>query len=218
MNIKTLTYTLLLFLIFTIGCAENTDQAAKEKDQIEDKEPEKAKIIVKELEKSTIDTSSLEYGGGIIHQKFWQDSNGENIVLLTKKDRELFVYHYAMDAGEKKLIRKIYDFAEENCPFDLIAEFIEESISVTDLDTDGLGEITFAYKVDCISDVSPVNLKLLILENGEKYIIRGGTTVDVGNEIIKGEKNIDPSFEKAPASFLKHANKVWEQSSTASLQ
>jgi hypothetical protein len=54
-----------------------------------------------------------------------------------------------------------------------------------------------------------MTLKLLTLENGEKYIIPGTTKlklIDMG-----GDKNIDPLFHEAPASFLANANKVWDQ-------
>jgi hypothetical protein len=33
--------------------------------------------------------------------------------------------------------------------------------------------VTFAYTLACRSDVSPVTFKLLMLENGRKYIVRG---------------------------------------------
>jgi len=79
------------------------------------------------------------------------------------------------------------------------------------MDNNNLGEITFAYKLACISDASPLTLKLLILENGNKYIIRGTTKVDLGPEYrIESTKSIDPSFDKAPKSFLLHAKKTWK--------
>ncbi|TPN82164.1 M949_RS01915 family surface polysaccharide biosynthesis protein [Aquimarina algicola] len=161
------------------------------------------------LDTSNYDLSTLDVKGDIVTKKFWKDSKGENIVLFSKKDHEIFVYHYAIEPDSTKLIRRIYDFTEEGCEYDLFADFIDESITITDLDKNGLGEITFAYKLACISDVSPLTLKLLMLENGEKYIIRGNTLINMGNEVFGGDKNIDPSFEKASPLFLQHANKIW---------
>ena len=37
-------------------------------------------------ESSKFNISNLNYQGEIIHSKFWQDRNGENIVLFTRKE------------------------------------------------------------------------------------------------------------------------------------
>ena len=160
------------------------------------------------LDKPNYDLSKLNRDGKIVHKRFWQDSNGENIVLFTRKKDELFIYHYTINSDYVKELRKVYDF-EKNCDFDMTLEFIENSIGVTDLDNNNFGEITFAYKKACISDVSPMDLKLLMLENGNKFIIRGTTSIDKPGIKVDGSKNIDASFNNAPASFLSHANKIW---------
>ncbi len=164
---------------------------------------------VKILDKPNYDLSKLNHDGKIVHKRFWQDSNGENIVLFTRNKEELFAYHYTIDADNVKLLRKVYDF-EKKCDYDLFLGFIENSIKVTDLDTNNFGEITFAYKKACISDISPKGLRLLMLENGNKFIIRGTTSIDKPGIKVDGTKNIDASFKNAPDNFLSHANKIWE--------
>lgn len=161
------------------------------------------------LSKPNYDLSKLKHNGKIGNKKFWQDANGENIALFTQKENELFVYHYAINGDNVKLLRKVYDF-EKDCEFDLFLEFIGNSIKVTDLDNNNVGELTFAYKKACISDVSPKGLKLLMLENGNKFIIRGTTTIVEPGGRIDGTKNVDASFKNAPNSFLSHANTIWE--------
>ena len=164
----------------------------------------------KALDKPTYDLSKLKHDGEIIIQKVWEDYNGENIVLFTKSKEELFVYHYSIIGDNAKLLRRVYDF-EKDCEYDLFIDFIKNSIGVTDLDKNNLGEITFAYQKACISDVSPKELKLLMLENGNKYIIRGTTSIDKPGIKVDGSKKIDASFNNAHASFLSHANKVWDK-------
>ena len=151
----------------------------------------------------------MNHEGKIGNKRFWQDSNGENIVLFTQKDNELFVYHYAINGEHVKLLRKVYDF-EKACDYDLFLEFIGNSIKVTDLDNNNFGELTFAYKKACISDVSPLGLKLLMLENGNKFIIRGTTSIVEPGGRVDDTKNVDASFKDAPDRFLSHANKIWE--------
>lgn len=160
------------------------------------------------LSKSNYDLSKLDHDGKIVHQKIWNDTNGENIVLFTQKEEELFVYHYLIDAETPKLLRKIYD-AEKGCDYDLTLEFVEEAIELTDLDNDSIGELTFAYKIACISDVSPVGLKLVMLEGGKKFILRGSTIIKMGSDKLGGDKTVDASFKNGPSSFLAHANETW---------
>ena len=162
------------------------------------------------LDKSSYDLSKLDYDGKIVKKRIWQDSNGENIALFTRSEEELFVYHYSINANHVKLLRRVYDFEKDCDDYDLFLAFIENSIKVSDLDNNNFGEITFAYKKACVSDVSPLELKLIMLENGNKFIIRGTTVIDTGNVKIGGDKNIDASFENAPDSFLLHANKIWD--------
>ena len=162
------------------------------------------------LEKSNFELSKLEYAGKMVNKRIWQDANGENIALFTQKKEELFVYHYTINAGKAKELRKIYDF-EKDCEFDLFLEFIDQSIQVTDLDNNNLAELAFAYRKACISDVSPKDLKLIMLENGNKFIIRGTTSIDMPGVKVDGMKNVDASFNTAPASFLSHAEKLWDK-------
>lgn len=162
------------------------------------------------LNQTKYDISKLTFEGKIVHNKFWKDSSGENIVLFTKNEKNIYVYHYVINGNNTQLLRKVYDF-EKECDYDLFLGFVSNSITITDLDKNDIGEITFAYKKGCISDVSPLTLKLLILEDGNKYIIRGKTSIHTGNEKIGGDKNIDPSFEKAPQIFKDHANSVWDK-------
>ena len=205
----------LLYALLILNFVSCTNSSNKKSDETKSKTKDslkKEQIVenneFKELDNSNYELPSLIYDGKIVTKRIWQDSNSDNIALFTQKENELFVYHFVSNSDSIKLLRRIYDF-EEDCDFDLTLEFIENSIGITDLDNNNFGEITFAYKKACISDVSPKDLKLIMLENGNKFIIRGQTLVDLGDVKIGGDKNIDPSFENAPDNFLPHANKLW---------
>jgi hypothetical protein len=170
----------------------------------------------------------LAYKGEIVTGARWLDGNGENILILTQtgafesavakkqddpdntendmRDAELFGYHYVAMKSEYQLLWKIYDFVKE-CPFDLDAGFLPNSLAVTDLDHDGIGESTFLYKLACRSDVSPATLKLIMHEGKEKFAIRGSTQVAEDG----GEKTIDPSYIKAPAIFKEFSLRRWNE-------
>ena len=152
--------------------------------------------------------SAAKYKGGVIDGLRFRDKNGENHVVFSRdpltgesKNREiwLFANHYAVDSsGEVKTLRTVKQKADCD-EFDLIADFRTASFGVTDLDSDGLGEVTFAYRYTCTSDVSPLTYKLLMIENGDKYIMRGSTEINAGNgEYYGGDYTIDESFQTAP--------------------
>lgn len=195
-------YILPLFILLVITSCKDSTNAKTDTDVNQD--------VFEVLIDAERDIVELEYEGEVLDKKIWKDTNGENIVLFTKKESEINVYHYLVKSKETKLLRKVYDVVED-CEWDTVLEFIEQSVTVTDLDKNDIGEITFAYRIACISDVSPKELKLLILENGDKYIIRGKTAIDFGGEEIGGDKNVDSSFENAPDEFLLHADRVWSK-------
>jgi hypothetical protein len=164
---------------------------------------------------------ALEVKGKLVAGARFHDVNGENFVILSmvekvKEDVGTSIYlhatHHASAGGEVKTLREVKDRSED-CEFDNNTWFTENSLQITDLDKDGMGEVTFAYELLCTSDVSPAELKLLLLEGGDKYIIRGQTTITLPGEegTIGGEKQVDASFEKGPPEFLKHAEAQWKK-------
>ena len=93
---------------------------------------------------------------------------------------------------------------------DYIARFEPRATKLTDLDDDGYGEVTFAYRYTCTSDISPYNYKLFVLENGEKSILRGHDIVSLGRETL-GDGKFKPAGFAGKPEFLAHAKKVWKQ-------
>jgi hypothetical protein len=157
----------------------------------------------------------IKVPGKVVKAISFSDKNGENFVVFAKqtvkkKDQVnsayLTVEHVAHPDGVRKSLRTVRD-KDEDCDLDQTLEFREGALSVTDLDNDGIGEVTFAYVVSCKSDVSPDTLKLLMIENGDKYILRGSSRVDG----VGGEYKIDPSFNAGPPAFLEHAKKQWKK-------
>lgn len=150
----------------------------------------------------------------------WQDSRGDNVAIFSQETKEkarkdgerllsksLYVTVFSGKDGKMKRVREVRELANA-CLFDLTNEVRETSVGVTDLDADGIGELTFVYVTGCRSDVSPQAMKLLVLEGADKHILRGSTQVNTGPEKVGGEFKADFG-KKAPATFLDHATKVW---------
>ncbi|MBN2891710.1 MAG: hypothetical protein JXL97_07575 [Bacteroidales bacterium] len=139
--------------------------------------------------------------------KQWEDADydgmGDNFVYLK-------VYHFSGTEESYSLVRLVQDGETEGCgdpPFAIDCDFYDKSISITDLDKDGYAEATFMYYILCASEITPVPTKLIMIENGEKYAIRGDSYL---MEIkMGGEKDID--FGNAPDQLLDFASQTWDK-------
>lgn len=162
--------------------------------------------------------------GGIENAIAWEDKNGYNAVFWVKKTRNDFpvlqfagedaevvlrAYHYTSQSNQSKLLWEMKDY-EALCDLDLTTNFLYPSVNLTDLDKDGVAEVSFMYTLGCTGDVSPAILKLMLYENGEKYALRGRTRLPKQMEFATdSEYKVDKAFNKAPKAFLKFAKEQW---------
>lgn len=147
------------------------------------------------------------------------DGVGDNFVAFSKEDVERegapnpLILHVKHVVREGDTFREVRAYREvvEDCEFDVVLEPFYGSWSVTDLDHDGVGEATFAYTVECVSDVSPLTHKVFVTEGGEKYVLRGTTKVRPGKdaETMGGEYEAD----EMPTTFRAHAREIWNETS-----
>jgi len=160
-----------------------------------------------------------DYEGNIVAMAKWDDKLGANVLFITETDvkgsdmrhKELYGYHYLLTDKENKLVWKINDFIKD-CPVDITLNYIENSISITDLDNNSVAESSFLYRMSCKGDVSPDDMKLIMHEGETKYAIRGGMKLQIGNEKpIGGEMKTDALFDKAPKEFLIYAKDQWDK-------
>ena len=155
----------------------------------------------------------------------WRDRLGDHTLLLDEsgeypskqrnpdssdedRDASVFAYEYLEAAGKTTRVWKLEDH-QRDCPFDLEAYFVPGSVTITDLDADGLAEVTFQYTLQCTSDVSPATRKLILHEGKDKYAIRG-TNRSPHYDPVYVSREPDPAFNKAPPAFLKHALEQWD--------
>jgi hypothetical protein len=173
----------------------------------------------------------IHYKGKVVAGARWLDKKGENLVLLCEtgsfqspvsprsknnpygewgRAAELHAYHYTKTKGKWTRLWKLKD-SVKICPYDLEAAFLPNSLTITDLDNNGIAESTLLYKLGCRSDVSPLQLKLIMHEGKAKYALRGETRVRLGgpDEKVGGQKTTDPAFRQAPRVFLDYAVQQW---------
>ncbi|HEY3250466.1 MAG TPA: hypothetical protein VGK25_05055 [Ignavibacteria bacterium] len=184
-------------------------------------EQTKPALINVEYGISKLPTGLSGYEGKIMAMAKWEDKLGANVVFITEtsekysgddnRHKELYGYHYITSDDANKLLWKINDFIKD-CPVDITIKYIDESLSITDLDNNGIGESSFLYRMSCKGDVSPDAMKLLMHEGETKYAIRGEMKLEVkGEGTYGGKMEIDPSFDKAPGEFLEFARSQWNK-------
>ena len=138
-----------------------------------------------------------------------QESPGKKKNGEPTKTGVIVVEHWVFDGdfADKWVMKEDFKELVSDCEFDITQSVTRGDWSLSNHNGDGRAEVTFAWSSGCRSDVSPVTHKVLMIEDGQKYVLRGTTrTLDVG-----GEFKADPAFKKAPAAFLKHAELVWQK-------
>jgi hypothetical protein len=130
---------------------------------------------------------------------------------------KLYAYHFIKTADNSfKEIGKISEVVDD-CAFDVKCDFFSNSLSVTDLDNDGIAEVGFALVKGCRLELAPDEKKLVFYEGKDLYTITGTTTVAKGAEKLGGDKKVEKKFEQAPEAFLEFANKQWNKFGAAKI-
>jgi hypothetical protein len=157
--------------------------------------------------------SSVQLHGKVEHALRWTDGNGDNLAVFTRGESTrsdhasayLDVQHIVLTTPARaKVLRSVRERVDD-CDGELHLSYLDRAFAVTDLDHDGIGELTFAYVRACRTGTAPTAMKLLMLENGDKYILRGS---------MGGELRVDPSFTRTPA-FVEHAKRTWQSVNTS---
>src|ERR1051325_3350403 len=181
--------------LFILSCNKNesSKQSTEEKNATVKKQADSSQIIDKTIKDSTTKTSSLiirsmdlkevstlpddiKYEGKIVAGAKWEDRLGANALIITetkmktsgeKRSKELYAYHFIIDGKNNRQLWKVTDYIRD-CEQDVTLEHITNSLTVTDLDNNGIAETTFIYKMACRGDVSPCELKLIMHEGAQK--------------------------------------------------
>lgn len=224
---------LAVFLFQSCGNENKPHQQTEPEKTTEDKSvliSEIKEIIPTALKESEI-PDFIKYEGKFVSSFKWTDNLGENIVITTEtgiyeskkfkhendgRDAEIFAYHFIVDNNNAKQNWRVYDYIND-CPVDLDASFIDNTLQITDLDKDGVAETWLIYTISCRGGVSPCDMKIIMYEGQQKFAIRGQTKIiqgtdENGNKIYEGgEYKIDKAFSEGPEVFLDFAKNLWRK-------
>jgi hypothetical protein len=168
----------------------------------------------------------IKYSGKIKQALRWIDSNGDNIILTTETgiyqnpkvnhenegtDADIYAYHFVISENEAKSSWKVHDFIHD-CPVDLEANFIRNTLQITDLNKNGIGEVWLMYKTACHGDVSPADMKIIMYEGNSRFKMSGQNKVEFGpGDYLGGDYTFDKAFKEGPKEFKDFAKNLWKK-------
>jgi hypothetical protein len=149
-----------------------------------------------------------EGGGEIVGAWRWTDKNGRNLLVTTREksggNQTLRVIHVARLDKTPKTLRVMVDPNLPNCKGGGgAAGFTKNSVQVRDLDKDNVAEVLVGWSARCGGTDAASIVKLAVLSNGDKYILRGEGVV--GGHGGKAPAP-DPASKSWPKPYLKAAN------------
>lgn len=153
--------------------------------------------------------------------KKWYDQKGENWLVLYETGAFIAqgkefpsaklsaVLYLKTDTGFVQQW-KMNDFVND-CELDMVCNYYDHHLSITDLDSNGVAEIMMVYALSCKGDVSPNEKKLILYEGGKKFALRGEELLIMKKDTVGGHFTPDVSFKNLPAiiqdSAVKHFQK-----------
>ncbi|UOX33929.1 hypothetical protein LXD69_00085 [Flavobacterium sediminilitoris] len=222
---------LVLFLVFTFGLffGQNKNHSEKFKTlepdvwlNIWDKENSDKSIKIDTLFYDEI-PKYLEFRGTVVEALRWNDALGENILIQTvtghfnwkdydenltdfmlQDKSELFAYLFRKKRSENEFSRvwKLYDY--NKCyGVDWFTGFIPKATTITDIDKDGISEITLPYVLICRGGMDPGEMKIIMYEDNVKYALRGTTML-----MCKSKEHYGGEFE--PSDNLKKESTLYD--------
>lgn len=161
----------------------------------------------------------------VFHGKGLTDRLGEHALVLTR-DKTPSQLRPNPGRLERQVIRAVLytrqgQHAEEtwriqdenDCPeLDSESLFYTRHITFTDLNHDGILEVSVPYKMFCGGGIDPATLKIIMREDSRKYAIRGSTRIVMAGGSAGGDYTLDPTLLKPEHQDLKqHLLKLWQQ-------
>lgn len=161
-----------------------------------------------------LDRAGIRVKGTPLEARQWRDRNGLNLMVASQTDDNhrdqgpyvdaatIFVVLVTDLDGKPHLRRTMID-PSGSCGEDFAQGIADGSVQVTDLDHDGVGEVSIGWYRSCSTDVSPHPVKLAVLTGATKLILRGdGFTTEEANSFDAPAELPHGGFTPEPSAGL----------------
>jgi len=126
------------------------------------------------------------------------------------RDKEIHIRHFVVRGNKIEKNLDIND-AVRNCPVDLELSFIEDNPRITDLDNDDVSEIWVIYHLGCHGDVSPTEMKIIMIVDDKQYMLRGQRVANIGFNREVGGEIYSNAFDKLTPVFKNYSDSLWKK-------
>jgi len=185
-----------------------------------------AKVTSSSVRRADLDGERIAVAGNVISAMNVDDKNGRHILVLTSlsgpsrdepgnnrtERTDLRATFYSK--GNGKWVEEWHIKDGVDCPMlDHHAAFFGRHVTVTDINSDGIAEVTVPYKMFCGGGVDSDIIKVIMRQGQDKYAIRGESLVRLrGQESFGGSYKADSSLTlPRNAVYKQHLLKVWKQ-------
>lgn len=152
-------------------------------------------------------------GATTLKQVSFTDTAGIHYVLFSATDlphgRRLFVDAWLAGAGAPRNVEVVTDGIEA-CGNQLTVALHDAALNLTNLDHDGVAELTFAYEAGCRREPRGNPYTLLTLAGDKLYTMTGHTRLDDGSGPM-GDFQPDAALAHGPLELREHARTLWDQ-------
>ncbi len=157
----------------------------------------------------------------------FRDRDGEAVLVLSRVDGQavdaqteqevdkvvLKATLYGRNSGSDGFKARWQVEQETTCPgLDLDVDFYSDVSDVTDLNKDGVAEITVASHAFCGGGIDPHDIAIELREGQAAYTITGQSLITpAGEEPVGGDREDSASLKSAPQYVRDHMDEVWQQ-------
>ncbi|WP_449431515.1 M949_RS01915 family surface polysaccharide biosynthesis protein [Pseudomonas putida] len=157
----------------------------------------------------------------------FRDRDGEGLLVLSRTDGQATDAQTEQEvdkvvlkatlygrAGERETFKARWQIEQETtCPgLDLDVDFYNDVSDVSDLNKDGIAELTVASHAFCGGGIEPHDIAIEMREGQASYSITGQSLITpAGEEAIGGEREDSASLKNAPQVLRDHMDAVWLQ-------
>ncbi len=153
--------------------------------------------------------------------KKWNDAAGENWLVLyetgvfgnkqnntssAKLSAALFLKNDTGFVQQWKLNDLVND-----CDVDVVCQFYKNHLAITDLNKNGIAEVTMVYTLSCRGDVSPNEKKLIMYESRKKYAMRGAELLIMQKDTVGGSMTADAQFAELSPEVQQFVKDHWQK-------
>jgi hypothetical protein len=183
---------------------------------VHDARPVDARVATKQLVLelvTTLPAGITARGQATLKQITYTDRAGVHFALFseteTPRGKQLFVDAWLVAPGARPLASPLVNDGIADCGDQLTVAFHDAALDLTDLDHDGLAELTLAYEAGCRREPRGNPYRLVTVAGDKLLTMTGHTRLDRGTGPM-GDFVPDAALARAP-ELLAHARELWEQ-------